>query len=162
MRRKEREVTDINKILKIIAKAKFLHLGLFTDSYPYVVPLHYGYEYQNGVLIFYMHSAKEGYKLDLIRQNPKVCITLETDVKLLSGGEIPCMYGSSFASVMGTGIAELVDNPQEKIHGLNLLMQNQTGQTFEINENMAATVEVIKVVINDFSSKECKRYPDKA
>lgn len=93
-------------------------------------------------------------------QKPKVCITLETDVKLLSGGEIPCMYGSSFASVMGRGVAKLVDNTQEKIHGLNLLMQNQTGHTFEINENMAATVEVIKVVIEDFTAKECKRYPE--
>lgn len=29
MRRKEREITDINKIEKILGNAKYLHLGLF-------------------------------------------------------------------------------------------------------------------------------------
>ena len=37
MRRKEREVTNRNEVLKIIEKAKVLHLGLFDDPYPYVV-----------------------------------------------------------------------------------------------------------------------------
>lgn len=157
MRRKEREVTGRDEVLKIIKKTKVLHLGLFDGPYPYVVPLHYGYEYQNGLLIFYMHSAKEGHKLDLIRQNPRVCITLETDITPISGGEIPCMYGSSFASVIGKGIAQLVEKPQEKIHGLSLLMLNQTGKKFDINENMAATVEVIKVVVKDFTAKARKR-----
>lgn len=57
MRRKDHEVTDINEILKIVDKAKILHLGLFDGEYPYIVPLHYGYEYKNGNLIFYMHCA---------------------------------------------------------------------------------------------------------
>ena len=57
MRRKDREVTDINEILKIVDKAKILHLCLFDGEYPYIVPLHYGYEYKNGNLIFYMHCA---------------------------------------------------------------------------------------------------------
>ena len=65
MRRKDREVTNIIEILQIIEKAKVLHLALFDADYPYIVPLHYGYEYTEGILIFYMHCAKEGYKLDL-------------------------------------------------------------------------------------------------
>ena len=67
MRRKDREITEINDILKIIEKAKILHLGLFDREYPYVVPLHYGFEFVNGALFFFMHSAREGYKLDLRR-----------------------------------------------------------------------------------------------
>ena len=74
MRRKDREVTNIIEILQIIEKAKVLHLALFDADYPYIVPLHYGYEYKEGILIFYMHCAKEGHKLDLIRSNPNVCI----------------------------------------------------------------------------------------
>ena len=72
MRRKDREVTNIIEILQIIEKAKVLHLALFDADYPYIVPLHYGYEYKEGILIFYMHCAKEGHKLDLIRSNPNV------------------------------------------------------------------------------------------
>ena len=153
MRRKDREVTNINEILQIIEKAKVLHLALFDADYPYIVPLHYGYEYTGESLIFYMHSAKEGHKLDLIRSNSNVCIEIESDVELISGGDVACKYGASFASVIGHGHAELVADVQEKIRGLSLLMKNQTGWEFMINDRMASTVEVIKVVISEFTAK---------
>lgn len=157
MRRKDREVTDINEILKIVDKAKILQLGLFDDEYPYIVPLHYGYEYKDGNLIFYMHCAKEGHKLDLIRNNHNVCVELECDVELISGEDIPCKYGSTFASVIGKGHAEILEDEQEKIIGLKLLMKNQTGRDFEIDERMANTVGVIKVTVHSFTAKANQR-----
>ena len=83
MRRSDREVTDIDQIMEIVDQAKILHLGMFAEGYPYVVPLHYGYEYENGVLTFYLHSAGEGRKMDLIRANPNVCVELEANVELV-------------------------------------------------------------------------------
>ena len=71
---------------------------MFDADYPYIVPLHYGYEYKEGILIFYMHCAKEGHKLDLIRSNPNVCIEIESDVELISGGDVACKYGISLPS----------------------------------------------------------------
>jgi len=153
MRRTDREVKDINEILKIVDKAKILHLGLFDTDYPYIVPMHYGYEYKDGNLIFYMHGAREGHKLDLIRSNQNVCIELECDIKLVSGDDIPCKYGSTFASIIGRGQAEILKDVKEKIAGLKLLMINQTGRDFEIDERMASTVEVIKVIIHSFTAK---------
>ena len=153
MRRIDRAVTKQEDILRIVDKAKILHLGLFDEGYPYVVPLHFGYEYAEGKLIFYMHSAKEGHKLDLIRRNQNVCIELDCDTELISGGDIPCSYSSSFASLIGRGLAEIVDDEQEKVRGLYLLMKNQTGREFEITTQMASAVAVIKVVVCDFSAK---------
>lgn len=153
MRRKDREITRIEDILSIVDKAKVLRLGLFDDDFPYIVPLHFGYEYAEGKLIFYMHSAKEGHKLDLIRRNQNVCIELDCDTELISGGDIPCSYSSSFASLIGRGLAEIVDDEQEKVRGLYLLMKNQTGREFEITTQMASAVAVIKVVVCDFSAK---------
>ena len=49
--------------MQIVEKAKILHLGLFDSEYPYVLPLHYGYEYVDGSLVFYLHSAKEGHTM---------------------------------------------------------------------------------------------------
>lgn len=46
MRRKDREITDFGKIEKIISLAGYMHLGLFDEGYPYVVPLHYGYIFE--------------------------------------------------------------------------------------------------------------------
>lgn len=153
MRRKDREVTETNSILKIVSKAKILHLGLFDGRFPYVVPLHFGYEFSSGQFVFYMHSAKEGHKLDLLKDNPNVCIEMECDVQPISGGDVPCKYGSEYASVIGRGCAELIEDESEKIKGLQLLMENQTGRSFEIDGKMASTVEVIKVVVSELTAK---------
>ena len=153
MRRKDREVTDTDEILQIVEKAKVLHLGMFDSGYPYVLPLHYGYEYADGCLILYLHCAREGHKLDLIKADPRVCVELECDVEPLSGGEVPCRYGAAFASVVGRGRAEVLSDVQEKVKGLTLLMKHQTGKEFTIDEQMASAVEVIKVVVSELTAK---------
>ena len=155
MRRAECEVTDIGEILGIVSRAKILRLGLFDEEFPYVVPLHYGYEYQDGTLIFYMHSAKEGHKLDLLKKNPRVCVELDCDILFDSGGEVPCRCGahSEFSSVIGRGFAEIVSDEREKIRGLERLMSTQTGRSYAIDAQMAATVAVIKVTVKDFTAK---------
>ncbi|MBR3183000.1 MAG: pyridoxamine 5'-phosphate oxidase family protein [Firmicutes bacterium] len=158
MRRKDREITDINEILELVAKTDVLHLGLFDGEYPYVVPLHYGYEYADGKLTFYMHGAKEGHKIDLINANPNVCVELENDVELIPG-DVACAYGSSYFSIMGRGTASIVTDEEEKIKGLKLLMENQTGRAFEIDARMAAAVAVIKVTTDNFTAKARKKMP---
>lgn len=154
MKRKDREVTNIDDTLKIVHDAKILHLGLFDTDYPYIVPLHYGYEYLDGKFVFYMHSAKEGSKLDLIKKEPHVCVELECNVNLVSGGEDPCKYSSTYASVIARGMATIIDSEKEKIHGLQLLMENQTERHFTIEEEMTKSVVVVKVVSDSFTVKE--------
>lgn len=155
MRRKDREVTDIQEILRIVSKAKILHLGLSDGDFPYIVPLHYGYEYTEDKqeLTFFMHGAKEGHKLDLIRMDPNACVELECDIELVSGGDDPCKYGSAYASVMGRGRVEIVEDAQEKIRGLKLLMKHQTGRDFAIDERMSSAVVVLKISLFEFTGK---------
>ena len=90
--------------------------------------------------------------LPYLRQH-HLCIEVESDVELISGGDVACKYGATFASVIGRGRAELTEDVQEKIRGLSLFMKNQTGREFNINEEMASTVEVIKVFISEFTAK---------
>ena len=153
MRRKDREVTDPKEIEAILEEAKILHLGLNDGECPYVVPLHYGYEFEEGQLTLWMHCAKEGHKLDLIRMDPRVCAEIDCRVEAVSGGDVPCKYGSRFASVIGRGTAEIVDNEEEKIRGLQILMKHQTGRDFAFSPEMAAGVEVIRVRIAELSAK---------
>ena len=157
MRRKDREIVAVNEILEIIGRADVLHLGLFDGEYPYVVPLHYGFEYSGGRLVFYMHSAREGHKLDLIKAGCSACVELETGVELIPGGENACSYGASYASVIARGRAQIVTDVQENIKGLKLLMKNQTGQEFEISEKMAAAVAVIRFEALQFTAKSRKQ-----
>lgn len=154
-RRKDRAVTDLKQIIRIIDQAKILHLGLVDSGFPYIVPLHYGYEYDSNrdMFIFYMHGAKTGRKIELLRNNSNVCVELETDVELDSAGDIPCEYGSFYSSVIGQGCASIVDGIEEKKRALNLLMENQTGRTFEFTEKMVAAVAVIKIEIKEYTAK---------
>ena len=59
MRRKDREITDICAILELVSECKVCRLAMTDGGVPYIVPLNYGYEYADGALTFYFHSAKE-------------------------------------------------------------------------------------------------------
>ena len=155
MRRKDREIVDRAKIYRIVDSAKILHMGLADGDYPYIVPLHYGFEYldESDSYVFYMHGAKSGHKLDLIEKSANAFIELETDVELLSGGDDPCEYSSFYASFMGRGQASVVQNEFEKEKALKLLMKNQTARDFEFTQQMIASAAVIKVVVKDYTAK---------
>ena len=120
---------------------------------PYVVPLHYGYTLENGVLTLYLHSAKEGRKLDVLQKNDRVAFVLETDVSPISGGDIPCKYGAAYASVMGEGRATILTDPVEKTDALTMLMKTQTGRNFYITEAMTDTVAVLRIDVEAFTAK---------
>lgn len=156
MRRKDREITDVQEILRIAGTAKILHLGFFDGEYPYIVPLHYGYTYAHDQLVFYMHGSKEGHKIDLLEGSPNVCIELECNVELISGKDVPCRYGSAYASIIGRGKAELVTDSEEKIEALKVLMKHQTGRDFEFTVPMAAAVAIIKVTVLNYTAKARK------
>ena len=153
MRRKDREVTDIRQIESIIEKAKVVHIGMIDDGVPYVVPMQYGYVFTDGALTLYLHGAQEGRKIDCIKKNPNVFIELETDIALISGGDIPCKYSSAYASVMGDGTAEIVEDAKEKVFGLESIMKTQTGKAFTVSERMAAAVSVIKISVPRVTAK---------
>ena len=76
MRRRDREVTDSNEIIHILDTGKVLHLGLVDQGKPYIVPMNYGYILEGNKIVFYLHGALEGRKLDIIRNNSDCCVQL--------------------------------------------------------------------------------------
>ncbi len=153
MRRKDRQITDLEAIRAILDKAKVLHLAMIDGERPYVVPMNYGYVLADGRLTLYLHSAKEGRKLDVLSQNNAVAFVLETDVVPVSGGDIPCKYGAAYASVMGEGTAAILTDPAEKLAALSILMRTQTGRAFAFTTEMTASVAVIQVDVDSFTAK---------
>ena len=153
MRRTDRAVTDNRQIQSIIEQAKVVHIGMIDNDRPYVVPMQYGFVFADGQLTLYVHCAKEGRKLDIISKNPRVFIELETEAAIISGGDIPCKYGSEYASVMGDGTAIVVEDAAEKIFGLQLLMKTQTSRDFEITAQMATSVTVLRIDVPHVAAK---------
>ena len=151
--KREREVTDPAKIQYILDTAKVLHLGMVDGDEPYVIPMNYGYTLENGKLTLYLHGATKGRKLDVIQANPKVFFSLECDVVPFEG-ERPCQYGTTYASVMGQGVAEIVEDVDEKCEALTVLMKTQTGKDFTFTEKLVSIVSVIRIHVSSYTAKQ--------
>lgn len=152
MTKREREVTDPSQILEILDTCKILHLGLVDGDQPYIVPMNYGYTMEDGHLTLYLHAATKGYKLDLMRANPRVCFSMECDVQMFEG-RVACQYGTVYKSLMGKGMAELIEDVEDKKKFLSIFMKTQTGKDFAFDDRMVSIVSIIKIDVSDYSAK---------
>ena len=152
MTKRERQVTDEKQIMAILDAGKVLHLGLAVDNEPYVVPMNYGYTNENGKLVIYLHSAVRGKKLDMIQANPKVFFEIDCDLMPFEG-VLPCQYGMVYSSVMGKGIATIVEDVEEKKHAMTVLMKTQTGKDFSFNDKLVSIVAVIRIDVEEYTAK---------
>ena len=119
---------------------------------PYVVPMNYGYTKENGKLVMYLHSAVRGKKLDMIRMNPKVFFEIDCDLVPFES-ELPCQYGLAYSSVMGKGIARIVDDVEEKKKAMSILMKTQTGKDFTFEDRLVSIVAVIRIDVDAYTAK---------
>ena len=107
---------------------------------------------EDGKLTIYLHGALWGRKLDVIRANPKVFFCAHCDVVPFEG-DIACRYGTTYSSIMGSGTAEILEDPAQKATGLSVLMKTQTGKDFTFDDKMVSIVSVIKIDIDEFTAK---------
>ncbi|MBE6053639.1 MAG: pyridoxamine 5'-phosphate oxidase family protein [Clostridium sartagoforme] len=152
MRRKDREVTNINEKIEIINNCKVIRLGMQDKEGLYIVPLNFGYSYLEDKLTLYFHSAKEGRKLDAIVENSDVAFEMDCEHRLIEA-DTACLYGFAFKSIVGNGVASIVENMEEKKRALSLLMKHQTGKNFAFEDKHAKAVAVFKVDVTNFSAK---------
>ena len=154
MRRQDRMVTNIDEIKGILSSTRIIHLGMMDGDYPYVVPLHFGYEIVDDILYIYVHGYHEGKKFNLIKVNPHVFIEIDgNDEALVSGGDIPCKYSSVYSSVMGRGEATYLERVDEKDHCLQVLMKHQTSREFPFTDAMVNSVGVVQIKVVDYTAK---------
>lgn len=154
MRRKDREITDQEEIIELLEKNKVCHLAMVDQQQPYVVPLNYGYCFENDRLVLYIHSATIGRKIEVLKDNPHVCIEISQEDGLVGTGNIACQYGYYFKSLIGEGKVEFIHEKGDKEQGLSLLMKHLTGRNdFVYNQQSVEHVVVIKIIIDHFSVK---------
>lgn len=161
MTRRELEVKEPEKIVRILEECKVLHLGLVDDGLPYIVPMNYGFTMEEGRLTLYIHSAAKGYKLDVIRKNPVCAVEMECEVEPFEG-VLPCQYGTSYYSLMGRGRATIVEDTEEKIRAMAILMKTQTGKDFVFNEKLVSIVSVIRIDVSEYTAKHRATPAEKA
>jgi nitroimidazol reductase NimA-like FMN-containing flavoprotein (pyridoxamine 5'-phosphate oxidase superfamily) len=149
VRRKDKEITERHLLEDVLRRGEVCRLALFDEEYPYIVPLNFGYE--NGKL--FLHGATSGKKLDLIRRNPRVSFEVETDLEILTA-EDPCNWSMRYRSVVGRGTAVILETPEEKRHGLNVVIAHYGKESFPFPDAALQTVAVVRVDIADMTGKE--------
>ncbi len=154
MRRKDRQVTDPEKIRAVILDSQCCRLGFCDDGEVYIVPMSFGYAEEDGKQVFYFHSAGEGRKIDLIGKNPRVGFELDTGYRLQADGPAhECT--AAFQSVIGTGVVEFVTEPAEKIQGLDCIMEHYRGKgEWQYPEAMVQQVCIFKMTVTELACKE--------
>lgn len=154
MRRKDREITDIQKIDEILKKAKVIRVSVYDGEFPYIVPLNYGYELDGDKIIFYLHSAKEGRKIDLFRANNKVGFELDLEGELVGEGKMACIYTYEYSSIIGNGVIAEVESLEDKEAILNKLMHHYTGKSnFEYKKSSLENVCILTLTSISYTAK---------
>ena len=150
--RRELEVTDREKIVRILDTCQIVHVAMVDAGMPYLVPLNYGYTLEDDQLVLYMHGGLHGRKIDVMRKNPNVFFEMNCEVEPFDGN-MACQYGTSYSSIMGTGVVEILDDVEAKKEGLTLFMKSQTGRDFEFTDKMVSAVNVMKITVKEFTAK---------
>ena len=151
MRRKDREITDIEEIIAVIKKCDTCRLALFDEQYPYIVPLNFGLDRHNGQIYLYFHSANSGKKLDLIKRHPYVTFEMDCEHQILLYHErMTCTM--AYASVIGHGQIEFVEE-ENKFDALKIIMRHYHSEDFQFNTNIMKATTVFRLKVHDLTGK---------
>lgn len=154
MRRKDREVTNQDKIKEIISSCTICRLGFYDKGEVYLVPLNFGYEEKNGRRLFYFHSAKEGRKIDCIVHTHRASFELDTGYCLVEG-EKACQCTARFQSIFGTGNITFLEQQEEKKNALQAILLHCTGKhIWDFSKSMLDSVCVFQLTVESLSCKE--------
>lgn len=152
MSREEKEITGREEIDEIIRGSQVCRLALAAENLPYLVPLSFGYD---GSAI-YLHTAREGKKIQYFKANNRVCFEFERNVRLLRDSNNACKWSFSYESVIGYGtIQELVD-PEQREYGLNQIMLQYSGKQWKFKDAIFSKARVWKISIDSLTGKRSK------
>ncbi len=152
MRLKQKEMTDRDEIEELLRKEKVCHMAMCDGDTPYVLPTTYGYE--NGII--YVHSSKFGRKIDVLRDNSRVCVVVDTGHDLVQGPlDTSCKSTIRFKSVIGNGRAKFVEDEAEKKKAMDVIMTQCFGrQAFQYAPEGVRDMAIIKIELESVSGKK--------
>lgn len=176
MRRKDRE---INKefALTIIDKSRYGVLSVIdNNNLPYGLPLSIVRDKNK----LYFHSAMEGKKVEIFKNNPNVSLAFVGETKVPENYNkdeldelvkdeskavllISRVFTTEFESAIVTGKVHLVEDREEKIHGLKLICEKYAPSKMDYFSTAIKAglkrVNVYSIEIEDLTAKR-KKYDD--
>ncbi len=136
--------------MEVLEKGIWMELAMSgKDGWPYVVPLNYGF----GKDFIIVHGAREGKKIDLLRENNKVAFNVAIDTEVIRDENDPSEFSMKYRSVSGLGTAKFIEDAEEKREALKIIMEHYHGPKEPITEGMLKATAVIKISITEITGK---------
>jgi uncharacterized protein len=114
MRRKDKEIADIDEIKVVLKKAKYVTLAMCSNNEPYLATLSHGYDEQNCCI--YFHCAAEGKKIRILTENNNVW-----GQALLDHGYVQGSCDHLYVTAQFSGKVTFVKDAAEKEHALKVM-----------------------------------------
>ena len=149
MRRFKQEITQEQcvEILKQEPRGVLSVMG--EDGYPYGLPINFVYDESNRKI--YIHSAKQGHKIDALMQNDKVSLCVY-DKGFRKEGEWPL----NIQSVIVFGTIQMISDPDittEKVRLLALKYYPDAESAEEEIRKSVAHVQLLELTIDHMTGK---------
>lgn len=121
---KARMIIDTETTESIIKSCEVCFVGMVDhDNMPYTLPFNFGYD--SGYL--YIHSGPHGHKLDVLANNPNICVAMSTGHQMYHQSEnVACSYGMKYKSVLLKGKLEFLEDIDDKVQALSIIMRQYT------------------------------------
>ncbi len=120
MRKSDREIKSKEEIIDIIKRCDVIRLAFNNGDYPYILPLNFGFEVKNDKVIFYLHGALEGTKVDIMKKDNRASFEMDTKHELQYYEE-KGYCTMSYESIIGRGRIRILPE-DEKMNALKKLM----------------------------------------
>ena len=118
--RKESRQMSAEWALEVLDKAPYITVSMADDEgMPYGLPLSL---VRTDERTFYFHCALEGKKLDILSNNPRVCLSAVTKCKPTVGPK-DGSFTLELKSAIAFGTAEIVEDDNEKIAALRAICE---------------------------------------
>lgn len=151
MRRSEREIKDIEKKLDVLRKCEVVRIAFQDEKYPYIVPMNFGFSYVDGKTTLYLHCAREGYKLDLMKKNPYVGF----EVDWSNFEKHPNMHCHAvYSSIIGGGKLSIVTDADEMVLATNCMMEQYGKKKIKrYSEPLYKNIYFLKLEVEEMTEK---------
>lgn len=122
-RSKERAASDRAALTEVLTDGMFCHLGVIVDGYPLVLPTAYGVDLDAGPDgTLYLHGSVAARSV-VAAPEQTICVTItHTDGLVLARSAFH--HSVNYRSAVIFGVPRLVTDPDEKLHGLNRIVDH--------------------------------------
>jgi uncharacterized protein len=149
VRRADKEIRSREEIDEIIRGSDVCRIAMAMDNMPYIVPVSFGYDGES----IYVHTAREGKKINHFTYNNNVCFEFERNVKLFGNPENACKWTFSYESVIGIGKIHESESLEQKEIGLNKIMSRYSGKEWVFGDDKFNDIRVWKIEIVSMTGK---------